>query len=302
MREKSSRLFRELQQKIANGLQTVEPRSRFRTDPWERTDLTGSHGGGGISLVMSDGETFEQAGVNFSAVNGKLPAEMSQRLMGTREICDFYATGVSLVIHPRSPMVPTVHANYRYIEVADKAWFGGGADLTPYYLENEDAIHFHQILKNQCDLFSPGLYAQMKKDCDEYFFIKHRNETRGIGGVFFDYFGRDEPRFKLDEYYLLAELLGSSFLDSYLPIVKRRVDVPYGDRERNFQLHRRGRYVEFNLVYDRGTLFGLQTNGRIESILMSLPPLASWAYEYPLEADSKEAALIELLKNPREWV
>lgn len=253
-------------------------------------------------MVMVDGQTFEQAGVNFSAVSGNLPAEMAQRLTGEKSISPFYATGVSLVIHPRSPMVPTVHANFRYIEVGDRAWFGGGADLTPYYLEEEDAVHFHSVLKKQCDLFAPGTYTKYKKECDEYFFIKHRQETRGIGGVFFDYLGKEEPKFRLDEYYLLCELLGGSFVESYRPIVERRMHVPYSERERSFQLYRRGRYVEFNLVYDRGTLFGLQTNGRIESILMSLPPLASWAYEYNLEPGSREAKLMEVLKNPKDWV
>ena len=301
MREKSSLLFRRLQQQITAGIIALEPDCRFRTDPWERTDLSGAHGGGGISMILVNGETFEQAGVNFSAVNGNLPVEMAQRLTGKPEVQNFYASGISLVIHPRSPMVPTVHANYRFIEVGDKSWFGGGSDLTPYYIDDEDCIHFHRSLRKQCDHFAPGLYTKLKKECDEYFFIKHRKEARGIGGIFFDYLGRDEPRYKLDEYYLLAELLGNSFLESYVPIVERRKTLPYGERERNFQLYRRGRYVEFNLVYDRGTLFGLQTNGRIESILMSLPPLAAWAYEFPIEPGSKEAELTEILRNPREW-
>jgi coproporphyrinogen III oxidase len=210
---------------------------------------------------------------------------------------EFFATGVSLVIHPRSPMIPTVHANFRYFERADgDAWFGGGSDLTPYYPFDEDIVHFHTTLKKACDRHGLELYPKFKQWCDEYFFIKHRDEARGIGGVFFDYLRGDQ-----EKHFAMVHSIGDVFLDAYLPLVKRRMHEPWGGAEREWQLIRRGRYVEFNLLYDRGTTFGLETNGRTEAILMSLPPAVQWRYDAS-PPGPREARLIELLKHPKEWV
>jgi len=225
---------------------------------------------------------------------------MSFKLTGKKEEQPFYATGVSLVIHPHSPRVPTSHANFRYLEVGEYSWFGGGADLTPYSLNLEDSSHFHQELKKACDNVSPAFYPKFKKECDEYFFIKHRNETRGVGGIFFDYLGKEEND-KLDVYYDFSKSCGHSFVKAFLPIVKNRKDESWTEREKEFQLLRRGRYVEFNLVYDRGTHFGLHTNGRTESILMSIPPIAKWQYENDLASTDSEKKLQEILRQPIDW-
>ena len=225
---------------------------------------------------------------------------MSLKLVGRDEPTAFFATGISIVIHPFSPMIPTTHANYRYLEVGDRTWFGGGGDLTPYYLFNEDAQHFHRTFKVVCDKHSPELYAQMKSACDEYFYLPHRQEARGIGGIFFDYLGREGP--PAADYIPLVTGLLNCFQESYLPIVKRRMNESWGEQEKAFQLLRRGRYVEFNLLYDRGTLFGLKTSGRTESILMSLPPLVRWEYNFQPTAGSREAELLETLREPRNWV
>jgi coproporphyrinogen III oxidase len=212
--------------------------------------------------------------------------------MGT----SFFACGMSLVFHPRSPMVPAVHANFRYLEKGDAAWFGGGTDLTPCYPFAEDAVHFHHTLKSVCDRHHPNFYPRFKRWCDEYFFLKHRDETRGIGGIFFDYLEGDR-----EAHFAFVRDLGDSFLDAYLPIARRRIPELHGEKERQYQLYRRGRYVEFNLLYDRGTIFGLETRGRTESILMSLPPLASWVYDFRPEPGSREAQALEFFQ-PREWV
>jgi len=262
---------------------------------------------------MEGGALFEKAGVNFSEVHGRFDEAFAAKLpvgQGSK----FFATGVSLVLHPLNPMVPTVHANFRYLERGLSGWFGGGTDLTPYYPYTEDAIHFHQTLKDACDKFDPWYYPRFKKWCDEYFFIKHRNEARGVGGIFFDYLtGKhaDEPLGPGDErqdadpgiesIFEFVQGVGRSFLPAYLPIAERRRTEPYSDREREFQLIRRGRYVEFNLIYDRGTHFGLQTGGRSESILMSLPPMVRWQYDYQPEAGSREAEAREFYQ-PRDWV
>ena len=281
-------------------------------------------GGGGRSRVMQEGSLLEQGGVNFSEVWGDRlpPSILKQRpeAAGHR----FYATGTSMVLHPRSPYIPTVHLNYRYFEAGPVWWFGGGADLTPYYPFAEDASHFHKTLKQACDRHHPQYYPVFKRWCDEYFYLKHRQEMRGIGGIFFDYqdgtnkqlyrgfnpegkaakyseeIGEIEPRSWEDLFSFITDC-GSSFLPAYQPIVERRRNIEYGDRERNFQLYRRGRYVEFNLVYDRGTIFGLQTNGRTESILMSLPPLVRWQYCYQPEPNTREAELYERFLKPQDW-
>ncbi len=260
------------------------------TDEW-----THAENGGGKTCVMEHAGIFEKTGVNFSAVTTTLPEKLALRLHVTPQSA--FATGISLVLHPESPMIPTVHMNLRYFELANgDAWFGGGADLTPYYLFEDDVRHFHSVLKGSCHSFNPLWYNQFKKMCDEYFFIKHRNEARGIGGVFFDY-QRDD----LEKFFSFVQNVGNAFLPAYLPIVERRRNEPWGEREKRWQNIRRGRYAEFNLVYDRGTIFGLETGGRTESILMSLPPEARWAYSHEPEAGSREAKLLEVLRHPKEW-
>ena len=301
LRERAAELYKNVQTHICKGLEAVDGKATFRSDEWSRADLKGEHGGGGVTRILSGGNVFEKAGVNFSAVHGTMPASFASKLGGEAKDLPFFATGVSLVIHPYSPMVPTTHANWRYLELGDKAWFGGGSDLTPYYLFEEDAVHFHLGLKTICDTHHPDYYGRFKKGCDEYFYLPHRKETRGIGGIFYDYLGRDE---KVNPEAILnfSKDLGFGFTDQYLPIVERRKDLPFTEKERNFQLMRRGRYVEFNLLYDRGTHFGLQTGGRIESILMSLPPVVHWEYCPSVEAGSREEALLNVLRSPRSWV
>jgi coproporphyrinogen III oxidase len=260
-------------------------------------------GGGGETRVLRNGAAFEQAGINFSHVLGqKLPASATAHrpeLAGAR----FEATGVSLVIHPRNPYVPTSHANVRFFAaIRDDEpaawWFGGGYDLTPYYPFDEDVLHWHRQAKAACDAFGPDVYARYKDWCDRYFFLKHRNETRGVGGLFFD----DLNEWGFERSFEFVRGIGDSYVPAYLPIVERRKDTPYGERERNFQLYRRGRYVEFNLVYDRGTLFGLQSGGRTESILMSLPPIVRWEYDYTPEPGSAEERLCKDFLRPRDWL
>lgn len=297
--QRAGAAFRELQSSICAALEACDGSARFSSDTWERPG-----GGGGVSRVLAEGAVFEKAGVNFSDVEGELPAEFAAQLPGGGT--HFRATGVSLVIHPRSPMVPTTHANFRFLEKGDACWFGGGADLTPYYLWREDAKHFHRTLADACDASPVGNYDGWKAWCDEYFFLPHRNETRGVGGIFFDYLG-NAPGMKgaaeadLEAAFTTARTCGAAFVPAYVPIVERRRAEPYGDAERHWQLQRRGRYAEFNLVYDRGTVFGLKTGGRIESILMSLPPLARWDYMAIPPAGSREADLVEHL-TPIDWL
>lgn len=252
---------------------------------------TGS--GGGITRVFA-GEVIEKGGVNYSGVEGELSAKLAER-MEVGDDLHFFAAGVSLVLHPRNPFVPTVHMNIRYLERGEQAWFGGGVDLTPYYPFTSDIIHFHQTLKAVCDRHDPAYYPKFKPWCDDYFYIKHRREPRGVGGIFFDYLTDD-----LEATFAFAADVGRALIPAYLPILERRRETPHTDKHREFQLYRRGRYVEFNLVYDRGTLFGLETGGRIESILMSLPPLTSWTYNWQPEPGSREAELYDMLK-PRDW-
>ncbi|MCU7921890.1 MAG: oxygen-dependent coproporphyrinogen oxidase [Candidatus Thiodiazotropha sp. (ex Dulcina madagascariensis)] len=292
----------ELQQTICCAFEEEDAQARFFQDSWQREP--GEHlGGGGISAVLQDGGVFEQAGVNFSHVTGsQLPGSATAHrpeLAGRA----FEAMGLSLVIHPGNPYVPTSHANVRFF-IAEKAgeepvwWFGGGFDLTPYYGNDEDCRHWHKMARLACQPFGEAVYGKYKAWCDEYFYLKHRQEPRGIGGLFFD----DLNAWGFDKSFDFMQSVGDHYLLAYIPIVRRRRDTVYGERERDFQLYRRGRYVEFNLVYDRGTLFGLQSGGRTESILMSLPPLVRWRYNWQPEPGSPEAELYERYLKPTNWV
>ena len=287
-----------LQDQVCAALEKEEPGVCFIEDLWQREE-----GGGGRTRVLAGGSVFEQAGVNFSHVTGyKLPQSATAK---RPELADrqFQAMGVSLVIHPLNPYVPTSHANVRFLIAekpgeADVWWFGGGFDLTPYYPFREDVIHWHQTANEACRPFGDDIYPAYKKWCDEYFYLKHRNETRGAGGLFFD----DLNEWGFDKSFAFMQSVGNHYVPAYLPIVQKRKHVPYGERERDFQLYRRGRYVEFNLVYDRGTLFGLQSGGRTESILMSLPPLVRWRYNWQPEAGSPEAELYDHYLKPQDWL
>ncbi|CAH1082308.1 oxygen-dependent coproporphyrinogen oxidase [Candidatus Nitrotoga sp. 1052] len=287
----------ELQDTIVTCLEQVDG-NKFRRDSWDRPE-----GGGGRSCILEEGNVLERGGVAFSHVTGdKMPPSATAHrpeLAG----CTWEAMGVSLVFHPRNPYAPTVHMNVRMFmakkndgEIA--FWFGGGMDLTPYYGFEEDAVHFHQTCQNALAPFGNHLFPKYKKWCDEYFFIKHRNEPRGVGGIFFD--DLSEPDFATA--FAIQQSVGNHFISAYVPILERRKNTPYGERERDFQLYRRGRYVEFNLVIDRGTIFGLQSNGRIESILLSMPPLVKWRYDWHPEKDSHEAELYEKFLVPKNWV
>lgn len=287
----------DLQNRIVAGLEAIDGKS-FQRDGWERPD-----GGGGLSCVIEEGNVLERGGVNFSYVFGHgLPASATAarpELAGR----SFEAAGVSLVLHPRNPYAPTVHMNVRFFEAKKEGadpvwWFGGGMDLTPYYGFEEDAIHFHQTCKTALDPIGSDYYPRFKKWCDEYFFLKHRKEPRGIGGVFFDDF--NQPDFSTC--FKLTQRVGDHFLPAYAPILERRLNVPYGEQERDFQAYRRGRYVEFNLVWDRGTLFGLQTGGRTESILMSLPPIVKWRYNWTPQAGSPESKLYTDFLIGKNWI
>jgi coproporphyrinogen III oxidase len=282
-------LVRARQDEICAALERTDGRARFREDVWTREG-----GGGGRSRTLADGAVFEKAGVNVAEVHGTLAPELALRMPGDGP--DFLAAGLSVVIHPESPLVPTAHMNVRFLRRGESAWFGGGADLTPHYLFEEDAVHFHRTLRDACERASPGSYALHKAHADRYFFLPHRGEHRGVGGVFFE-----DPGGGLQAGLALASEIAAAFLPAYLPIVERRRGLPWGKAERRWQEIRRGRYVEFNLVYDRGTVFGLQTGGRTESILMSLPPRVRFVYGHAPEPGSREAALLEVLRAPREW-
>ena len=289
LRTRAADYFRSLQDRICATLEDIDGRARFHEDLWQREG-----GGGGRTRVLADGAVFEKAGVNFSDVFGQFSEEFARSIPG--EGRDFTAAGISLVLHPRSPLVPTVHANFRFLTKGEKQWFGGGADLTPYYPFREDVVHFHKVWKSVCMRYpAPVDYVRFKKWCDDYFYLPHRGEARGVGGIFFDYLEGDFAA-------LLAFVkdAGNAFLDAYLPIVRRRRHLTYTEKQRAFQEYRRGRYAEFNLIYDRGTLFGLKTGGRTESILMSLPPVARWEYDYQPETGSPESEIYEYLK-PRDW-
>ena len=301
IKETFLRHIRSLQDEICTALESCDGKATFGKDKWKRQE-----GGGGVTRVIINGNVFEKGGVNISEVHGKLPEILKRALQAKGD--NFFACGLSLVLHPINPMAPTVHANFRYFELYDVTntlidqWFGGGADLTPYYLFEEDAVHFHKTFESTCDRFSEELYPEFKKKCDEYFVNEHReNESRGLGGIFFDYL---RPEVKQDELYWLhfTTECSKAFLPAYLPIVERRKNLPYTARHKLWQEIRRGRYVEFNLIHDRGTLFGLKTNGRTESILMSLPPSVRWEYNYCPEAGSEEDRLQQVLLHPRQWV
>jgi coproporphyrinogen III oxidase len=289
--------LRELQHRICSALEGADGTAKFRSDRWERLE-----GGGGESRVLRQGGVFEQAGVNLSHVTGSSlpPSATAQR----PELADasWVAMGVSLVLHPLNPYVPTTHANVRFFSAtrdgASAWWFGGGFDLTPCYPFEEDVLHWHRTAQRACAPFGDDVYAKHKDWCDRYFFLKHRNETRGVGGLFFD----DLNEWGFERCFAYQRSVGDHFLPAYLPIVARRKDMSFGERERQFQLYRRGRYVEFNLVYDRGTSFGLQSGGRTESILMSLPPLARWEYNWRPEPHSPEARLYDYFLRPRDWL
>ncbi|NRA41373.1 MAG: oxygen-dependent coproporphyrinogen oxidase [Pseudomonadales bacterium] len=287
-----------LQQSICQQLQSFDGAAQFETDQWDRPE-----GGGGISRVIRNGRIFEKGGVNFSHVFGEdMPASATAHrpeLAGR----SFQAMGVSLVMHPDNPKIPTAHANVRFF-IAEKPdaepvwWFGGGYDLTPYYLYEEDAKHWHQTAKQACEPFGAEYYPRYKQWCDEYFFLKHRQEARGLGGLFFD----DFNDLGFEQSFAFMQSVGNSFVKAYMPIVERRQNQAFSEAHKQYQLYRRGRYVEFNLVFDRGTLFGLQSGGRTESILMSLPPTVKWDYQWQVAENSEEAKLLAALQTPREWV
>lgn len=292
--QKANHYLKNLQDTICQALETIDGANAFHEDQWQRPE-----GGGGRTRVLQNGNIFEQAGVNFSHVFGKeLPPAATKRnpdLAGT----PFEAAGISLVLHPHNPHIPTTHANFRYFSVTGKTvWFGGGYDLTPYYPYEEDVIHWHTTARDACIPFGKNLYPTLKKQCDEYFYLPHRKETRGVGGLFFDDFVLAD----LEKTFAFVQAVGNSFLPAYLPMVEKRKNTPFSAKERTFQCYRRGRYVEFNLLYDRGTLFGLQSNGRTESILMSLPPQVHWQYNWKPEPGTPEALLYDRYLEPQDWL
>ncbi|MHA7942541.1 oxygen-dependent coproporphyrinogen oxidase [Formosa sp. 3Alg 14/1] len=300
MKDKFYQYILELQDTITSALETVDGTAKFQEDIWKRPE-----GGGGRTRVIENGAVFEKGGVNISGVHGELPESM-QNYFSVKD-ANFFACGLSLVLHPKNPMVPTVHANWRYFEMYDKEgnivdqWFGGGQDLTPYYLFEEDATHFHTVCKTACDKHDADFYNTYKEKCDKYFWNAHRHEARGIGGLFYDYCKATDTM-SMENWYDFTTEVANSFLESYVPIAEKRKDLPFTEAQRNWQEIRRGRYVEFNLVHDKGTLFGLKTNGRIESILMSLPPHVQWVYNHTPETGSEEEKLITVLKHPVKWI
>jgi coproporphyrinogen III oxidase len=290
--------LRALQMRICSSLEEVDGKEKFRQDHWDRPG-----GGGGESRVLVGGSVFEQAGVGFSHVFGNEMPPSATKSRPELAGKSFQAMGVSLVLHPQNPYAPTTHANFRFFTTdsgdGDPVWwFGGGFDLTPYYPFHEDVVHWHKTAKEACDPFGDDVYSRYKKWCDEYFFLKHRDETRGVGGLFFD----DLNEMGFEKSFEFTRAIGDQFLPAYLPIVRSRHKHKYGERQREFQLYRRGRYVEFNLIYDRGTLFGLQSGGRTESILMSLPPRVRWEYNWQPDAGSPEADLYENYLQARDWL
>ncbi|KAG6042306.1 hypothetical protein E4U41_000050 [Claviceps citrina] len=308
MRLRMEKFIKEQQQIIVEQLEALDGH-KFRKDEWER-----KNGGGGITCVLQDGNVFEKAGVNISVVYGTLPKQAIRKMHANHkmldpnvESLDFFAAGLSMVLHPKNPMAPTVHLNYRYFETANPDgssqawWFGGGSDLTPSYLFDEDAIHFHKTLKDACDSHDKTYYPRFKKWCDEYFYNKHRGECRGVGGIFFD--DLDEAESDQENTFAFIQDCLRAFIPSYLPILERRKDMPFNEQEKDWQQIRRGKYVEFNLVHDRGTAFGLNTPGsRVESILVSLPLTATWKYMHEPEPKSREQRLVNILKDPKDWL
>ena len=301
MRETWTNIIHDLQDQITSGIEQADGKSKFMEDAWQRPE-----GGGGKTRVISGGNVFEKGGVNTSVVFGDVTEAMRVQLKIDGD--KWFACGLSLVLHPFNPFVPTVHCNYRMFELYDKneqvidRWFGGGTDLTPYYLVEEDARHFHQTYKDVCDEFDPSFYPEFKKECDNYFVNWHRNEERrGIGGIFYDYRRADEKH-DVQFWMNFGKKCGQAFLPAYIPIVENRKSVRFNDQHKHWQEIRRGRYTEFNLVHDRGTLFGLKTNGRIESILMSLPPTVRFEYNYQPEKGSEEEKLLDACLHPRSWI
>lgn len=287
--------FKGLQDRICGDLEKADGVGRFEEDNWDRPA-----GGGGRTRVIRNGHIIEKGGVNFSAVWGPTPEKVLNGL--GIEKADFYATGVSIVIHPENPMVPIIHMNVRYFEMSNgMKWFGGGIDLTPHYIDHDDARYFHQQLKATCDKHDAAYYPEFKNWADEYFFVKHRRETRGIGGIFFDRLSEDGHH-TLDQRWQFVQDVGAAFAPTYTQLMKKNQSLPYTERQKQWQMLRRGRYVEFNLVLDKGTKFGLDTDGRIESILMSLPPLAGWEYDFQPEPGSPEAQTLEGLKKGINWL
>ena len=288
-----------LQESICSDLESLDGGAVFEKDHWTKKDGNGS----GITSVICDGNVFEKGGVNFSIVEGNKMPNSATALRPELEGRKYTALGVSLVLHPHNPYVPTVHSNVRFFVAEEPEkdpvwWFGGGFDLTPFYGFDEDAVHWHTTAKKACLPFGEKVYSQYKKWCDDYFYLEHRNEQRGIGGLFFD----DLNEGGFDRCFEFMKSVGDHFSEAYLPIVVKRKDTPYGEKERDFQLYRRGRYVEFNLIYDRGTLFGLQSKGRTESILMSMPPEVKWSYQFQVEKDSEEGKLYNHYLKPKEWI
>lgn len=293
--------LKDLQKNICATLEEVDGKARFLNDEWNRPE-----GGGGLTRVIQNGNVYEKGGVNFSAVHGEIPAFLQREITenfperGTAK--NFFATGVSIVIHPQSPMVPIIHMNIRYFETDNGVyWFGGGIDLTPHYVVEEDAKYFHQKLKAVCDTTHPEFYDRFRKWCDDYFFIKHRNETRGVGGIFFDKL-KEDNLLSFDDLLKFWKAVGETFAPAYAYLSHKNKDKAFTEKHKNWQLLRRGRYVEFNLIYDKGTKFGLETNGRVESILMSLPKTAGWEYNFIPENDSEEQKTLSLLKKGLNWV
>lgn len=294
-KESISEWFKTLQDHICTELEKADGTGQFKEDLWNR-----ELGGGGRTRVILNGNIIEKGGVNFSAVHGPTPEKIQKALK--LPVSDFYATGVSIVLHPKSPMVPIIHMNVRYFEISNgQYWFGGGIDLTPHYVDRADAKYFHQQLKNTCDPFDNDFYPRFKRWADDYFFIKHRNETRGIGGIFFDRL-QEEDNHSFESIWSFVQSVGNSFAPIYTHFMQKNSKLPFEESHRKWQTLRRGRYVEFNLVWDKGTKFGLDTDGRTESILMSMPPMASWTYDFQADADSLEYDTLNLLKKDIDWI
>jgi len=295
-KEKVAERYKQIQDEICRGLEIADGRGKFEEELWERNG-----GGGGRTRIMQNGAIIEKGGVNFSAVYGKLPETIKKAFNVTED--EFFATGVSIVIHPNHPLIPIIHMNIRYFELNEETrWFGGGIDLTPHYIFENDARFFHHQLKNACDKFSKDFYPKFKAHADDYFFIKHREETRGIGGIFYDRLKPENTNLSWEEILNFSATIGETFLPIYTELIERNYDKEFTEIQKEWQYQRRSRYVEFNLVYDSGTKFGLETNGRIESILMSLPPQANWGYNVQPETDSEEYKTLQLLKKGINWI
>ncbi|MDF3078298.1 MAG: oxygen-dependent coproporphyrinogen oxidase [Sphingobacteriaceae bacterium] len=293
-KETISEDYKIIQDEICRGLELADGSAKFAEELWER------EGGGGRTRIIQNGNVIEKGGVNFSAVHGKLPESLKKVLKTDQD--DFFATGVSIVIHPKHPLVPIIHMNIRYFEMSDEVrWFGGGIDLTPHYVFEDDARFFHQQLKQTCDQYSAEFYPKFKIWADDYFYIKHRNETRGVGGIFYDKLTPDSSGLDWGSLFAFSKSVGRTFVPAYAELIKRNKDKQFTDAQKQWQYQRRSRYVEFNLVYDAGTRFGLETNGRIESILMSLPPQANWVYDFSPQPGSEEEKTLKYLKKGVDW-